>query len=77
MYGDKVHQAVINNGEWKSGITIHLVNEAYDEGAILDQVDCLLSTRDTSERLAHKLHQLEYTHFPVVIEKYILSQPHQ
>ncbi len=74
MYGAKVHEAVVNNGEWRSGITIHLVNEAYDEGAILAQETCMLSTTDTPESLAQKIHQLEYAHFPVAVEKYVLSQ---
>ncbi|MEQ8715653.1 MAG: phosphoribosylglycinamide formyltransferase [Cyclobacteriaceae bacterium] len=74
MYGAKVHEAVVNNGEWRSGITIHLVNEAYDEGAVLAQETCMLSTRDTPESLAQKIHQLEYAHFPVAVEKYVLSQ---
>ncbi len=74
MYGAKVHEAVVNNGEWRSGITIHLVNEAYDEGAVLTQETCMLSTTDTPESLAQKIHQLEYAHFPVAVEKYVLSQ---
>lgn len=74
MYGAKVHEAVINNGEWRSGITIHLVNEAYDEGAVLAQETCMLTTRDTPETLAQKIHQLEYAHFPMTVEKYVLSQ---
>jgi len=74
MYGAKVHEAVVNNGEWRSGITIHLVNEAYDEGAVLAQAQCLLSTRDTPDSLAQKIHQLEYAHFPVEVEKYILNR---
>jgi phosphoribosylglycinamide formyltransferase-1 len=77
MFGSKVHEAVVNNGEWRSGITIHLVNEAYDEGAVLAQAECLLSTTDTQETLAQKIHQLEYTHFPEVVEKYILSHHSQ
>lgn len=74
MYGAKVHEAVVNNGEWRSGITIHLVNEAYDEGAVLAQAQCLLSTRDTPDSLAQKIHQLEYAHFPMEVEKYLLNR---
>jgi phosphoribosylglycinamide formyltransferase-1 len=72
MYGAKVHEAVIKNGEWRSGITIHLVNEAYDEGAILAQAECQLSTGETADTLAQKIHQLEYAHFPLTVERYIL-----
>ncbi|MEQ9297698.1 MAG: phosphoribosylglycinamide formyltransferase [Cyclobacteriaceae bacterium] len=74
MYGAKVHEAVVNNGEWRSGITIHLVNEAYDEGAVLAQEECMINTTDTAETLAQKIHQLEYAHFPLAVEKYVLSQ---
>ncbi len=73
MYGIRVHEAVINNGEWRSGITIHLVNEAYDDGAVLAQAECLVNSVDTPETLAQKIHELEYQHFPVVIENYLLS----
>lgn len=73
MYGDNVHRAVIASGETKSGITIHLVNEEYDKGAILFQANCEVSPKDTAEMLAKKIHFLEYDHFPYVIEEYILS----
>lgn len=73
MYGDNVHRAVIASGETKSGITIHLVNEEYDKGAILFQANCEVSPKDTAEMLAKKIHVLEYDHFPHVIEEYILS----
>lgn len=73
MYGDNVHRAVIASGETKSGITIHLVNEEYDKGAILLQADCEVSPKDTTETLAKKIHVLEYEHFPRAIEEYILS----
>ena len=69
MYGDKVHEAVFNAKEEKTGITIHYVNEHYDEGAILFQAEVALTPSDTPERIANKVHQLEYKHFPVVIEK--------
>ncbi|NER17209.1 phosphoribosylglycinamide formyltransferase [Spongiivirga citrea] len=69
MYGMNVHQAVINNKEKASGITIHYVNEAYDEGAIIFQAKTSIETDDTAEDLAAKIHELEYEHFPKVIEK--------
>ena len=71
MYGDKVHHAVINNGDWKSGITIHLVNEAYDEGKILTQAECKVSSTDTPNTLAQKIHQLEYKHYPIAVDQYL------
>lgn len=69
MYGDKIHQAVIENKETESGITIHLVNENYDEGKIIFQAKCSILPTDKSEDLAKKIHALEYEHFPKVIEK--------
>ena len=71
MYGDRVHQAVIDAGEKESGITIHLVNERYDEGEILFQARCEVTQGDTPSSLASKIHQLEYTHFPQVISSYL------
>ncbi len=67
MYGNFVHQAVIDNHETESGITIHYVNENYDEGAIIFQAKTQISTNDTPETLAQKIHQLEYAHFPEVM----------
>ncbi|MEM6831656.1 MAG: phosphoribosylglycinamide formyltransferase [Bacteroidota bacterium] len=74
MYGSYVHEAVIQNQESKSGITIHLVNERYDEGKVLFQASCPVNLDDTADSLAAKIHQLEYEHFPKVIEKYIQDQ---
>lgn len=71
MYGDKVHQAVIQNGDKESGISIHYVNENYDEGTIIFQAKCEVNKNDTSESLAKKIHELEYRHFPKVIEETI------
>jgi phosphoribosylglycinamide formyltransferase-1 len=69
MYGMKVHQAVVDNKEKESGITIHFVNEKYDEGAIIFQAKCEVLESDTPEDVAAKVHQLEYKYFPVVVEK--------
>ena len=69
MYGDKVHKAVIENGEKQSGISIHLVNPKYDEGDILFQACCPVLPDDTPESLAARIHQLEYRYFPQVIEQ--------
>ncbi len=67
MYGNFVHQAVIDNHETESGITIHYVNENYDEGAIIFQAKTQINANDTPETLAQKIHQLEYAHFPEVV----------
>ncbi len=71
MYGNRVHEAVIAAGERVSGITIHLVDENYDSGKILFQAECPLLEDDTPEALAGRIHELEYTHFPHIIEEYI------
>jgi len=69
MYGAKVHEAVIAAGEIESGITIHWVNEQYDEGAIIYQATCKIENGDTPTTLANKIHVLEHTHFAPTIEK--------
>ncbi|MEQ8924178.1 MAG: phosphoribosylglycinamide formyltransferase [Fulvivirga sp.] len=71
MYGDHVHKAVKEAGEVESGITIHYVNEKYDEGNIVFQATCELTTSDTPETIAEKVHALEYKHYPEVIESVI------
>ena len=68
MYGDRVHAAVIANGEKESGITIHAVNEQYDEGDVIVQYRVKVASEDTPESLATKIHALEYEYFPAVIE---------
>jgi len=74
MYGKYVHEAVINNKEKESGITIHLVNEKYDSGDILFQASCKVESGDTPESLAAKVHKLEYEHYPKVIEEILLKE---
>ena len=69
MYGSRVHEAVIASGESKSGITIHWVDANYDEGDIIFQAECTISSGDTPEDLAQKIHALEHQHFAPVIEK--------
>jgi len=71
MYGDAVHKAVVANKESKSGITIHKVNEFYDQGAAIFQAECTVEPNDTFEDVAKKVHTLEYAHFPHVIESYL------
>lgn len=74
MYGHHVHQAVVDAGETQSGITIHYVNEHYDEGNIIFQATCEVSNDDTPDRVADKVHVLEYLHFPKIIEDVIGRQ---
>lgn len=69
MYGNFVHEAVIANKETETGITIHYVNEHYDEGAIIFQAKCAVELKDTAEDVANKIHKLEMEHFPKVVEK--------
>lgn len=71
MYGMNVHQAVIDNKEVESGITIHFVNDKYDEGTTIFQAKCNITPKDTAETLAQKIHLLEYEHFPKTIENVI------
>jgi phosphoribosylglycinamide formyltransferase-1 len=68
MYGNNVHEAVLANGERESGITIHYVNNRYDEGDIIFQAKCEVNPSDTPDTLAQKVHVLEYQHYPRVIE---------
>lgn len=72
MYGDNVHKAVIESGDTKSGITIHYVNENYDEGTIIFQAECPVEKGDTYQDVANKVHALEYKFFPEVIESVVL-----
>lgn len=73
MYGSRVHEAVIQSGEKESGITIHFVNEKYDEGQIIFQSKCAVENSDTAETLAVKIHQLEHLYYPEVIDELIHS----
>jgi len=69
MYGMKVHEAVKENQESETGITIHYVNSNYDEGAIIHQAKTKITKEDTPEAIAEKVHKLEYEHFPKVIKE--------
>jgi len=71
MYGERVHEAVIQSGDKLSGISIHYVNEKYDEGNIIFQAKCEVLQNDTPNSLAQRVHQLEYKHYPEVIEKVV------
>jgi len=74
MYGNKVHQAVVDSLEKESGITIHLVDEVYDNGETLFQAKCTLDPDESAETLAAKIHKLEKEHFPRIIDEYIKSR---
>ena len=74
MYGSSVHNAVKENMETESGITIHYVNENYDEGAIIHQAKIKVFPEDTAEIIATKVHTLEYEHFPKIIEQLLSEQ---
>jgi phosphoribosylglycinamide formyltransferase-1 len=71
MYGMRVHQAVIDANEVQSGITIHLVNEHYDEGELIFQATCDVKQDDTPESLSHRIHLLEHKHLPSEIERFL------
>lgn len=73
MYGAHVHKAVIENKEKESGITIHFVNEHYDEGAIIFQKNVKITKKETPETLAKKIHVLEQKWLPKVIEKLLTN----
>ncbi len=73
MYGMHVHEAVKNAGDKETGISIHFVNEHYDEGNIIFQARCNVNSTDTPKQIAEKVHQLEYAYFSKIIEKVILT----
>ncbi|MEG2317785.1 MAG: formyltransferase family protein, partial [Rikenellaceae bacterium] len=72
MYGDRVHEAVYEAKEKQSGITIHYVNENFDDGDIIFQATVLISDTDTANDIANKVHALEYKYFPEIIANTIL-----
>ena len=73
MYGKHVHEAVVKNKDVKTGITVHYVNENYDEGAIIFQAICYVDALDNPDDVARKIHDLEMEHFPRVVDK-LLSE---
>lgn len=73
MWGHFVHEAVVEAGEKESGITIHFVNEHYDEGKVIFQAKCGLVSTDTPADVARKVQALEHIHFPEVLEKIIAT----
>ena len=68
MYGNNVHKAVVEANETESGVTIHFVNENYDEGKIIHQAKCSVLENDTYQDVAAKVHELEYEHFPKALD---------
>lgn len=73
MYGHFVHEAVLAAGEKESGITIHYVNEKYDDGGVILQEKCIITEEDTPESLARKVQVLEHKWFPLIVER-LLTQ---
>jgi phosphoribosylglycinamide formyltransferase-1 len=71
MYGEHVHQAVFDNKEKESGITIHLVNEKYDDGKVLFQASTELSEEETPKQIAKKVLELEHYYYPRIVEAFI------
>ncbi len=71
MYGMNVHSAIIGSNQKESGITIHYVDEQYDNGDIIFQERLAISEKETPESLAKKIHMLEHQHFPRVIEQVV------
>ncbi len=73
MYGMNVHKAVVKNKESETGITIHYVNEHYDKGAIIFQTTTPVLESDTPDDVVAKIHDLEFKHFPIIIEKVLFE----
>lgn len=77
MYGSKVHQAVLEQKETETGITIHEVNEEYDKGKILFQKKIMINSDDTVSSIEKKIRELEFYYLPRIIESILLEQPVQ
>ena len=73
MYGMNVHNSVVKNGETESGISIHFVNDKYDDGELIFQAKCKVLPTDSPDDVAGKIHKLEYKHFPEIIEKVLIK----
>jgi phosphoribosylglycinamide formyltransferase 1 len=71
MYGDKVHQAIVDANETETGITIHFVNEQFDKGKIIAQYVCPVNPTDSIDDVRENVQHLEHTFFPFVVEKVI------
>lgn len=75
MYGHHIHEAVCKAGETKSGMTIHYVNEKFDEGEVIFQAECQLETNETPESIAEKVLALEHRYYPPIVEKVLNQLP--
>ena len=75
MFGQHVHEAVVAAGETQSGITIHLVNDHYDQGQILFQATCPVLPTDTAAHVAQKIHALEHAHYPRLVSEVLAGLP--
>jgi phosphoribosylglycinamide formyltransferase-1 len=75
MYGKYVHQAVLDNHETETGITIHFVNEQYDEGGIIFQKSVSIIDCTSADEIANKVHELEHRYFPEVIDQLLTRNP--
>ena len=75
MHGDEVHKAVVAAGEKESGITVHYLNDRYDEGEVIFQASCPVLPTDSYEQVAAKVHALEYEWYPQVIERELAKLP--
>ena len=73
MYGRNVHNAVLENKEKESGITVHFVNQKFDEGRIIAQFRCPISSTDTVQELEGKIRSLEQNYLPIVVEKTLMG----
>ena len=69
MYGSNIHHAVLKNKETESGISVHFVNNSYDEGEIILQKKCIIACDETVDTLMKKINKLAFKHFPRTIEK--------
>lgn len=69
MYGSRVHESVVKAGDLETGISIHYVNNQYDEGNIIFQASCPVSPEDGPEEVARKVHKLEHEHYPAVVDR--------
>ena len=74
MYGDRVHQSVKEAGDHETGISIHYVNENYDEGSIIFQSKVEIDEQDSIREIAHRVNQMEYKHYPEVIQKILFTK---
>ncbi|MES2629834.1 MAG: phosphoribosylglycinamide formyltransferase [Bacteroidota bacterium] len=74
MYGNRVHAAVKAQGETETGITIHYVNEHYDEGAVIFQASCPVAPEDSEDDIRKKVQELEHLHFPAIVSKVVKGE---